>query len=82
MALHPPTLAAGLAASAAGLVFLVLGKRFSRRLKTSLEQFRSRLGDSAGPEGGLLALLIRTLFPFLGILFLLLGAALVYRAAL
>ena len=82
MALQPPTLLAGLAALAAGIVFLVLGKRFSRKMKASVEEFRTRLGETTGSHGGLTGFLIRALFPCLGILFLLLGAALVYRAAL
>ncbi len=80
MALHHPTLLAGLTAAAAGLVFLILGRRFTDRLRESLERFRSRLGETPGPEEGVTALLLRALFPFLGILFLLLGAALVYGA--
>jgi len=80
MGLHQPTLIAGLAAAAAGLAFLLMNRRFSLRLKESIELFRARVGETKGPAGGFSRVLLRILFPFLGILFMLLGAALIYRA--
>jgi hypothetical protein len=80
MPLHLPTLMAGLASAAAGLAFLVLRKRFLLRMKESVERFRSAVGRTREPGGVLTRFLIHALFPFLGALFLLLGAALVYRS--
>lgn len=74
------TLIPGVIALLAGLVFMFERRRFSRRLKDSLDQFNRRVGGAKGERGETGRFFITFMILFVGIVFILTGIALIYRS--